>query len=148
MNAPVRGFRSLERKAAALRKVAKQIEFCRRCRRDGIGKAVVGEGSADAQVVFVGEAPGRHEAESGRPFVGKAGQWLRRAIRGIGLHENPVFITSAIKYRRKRRKPTVVQVKRRLESLPCEGLDHLTHMIVAMSLQHELRFHPFAPGDW
>jgi DNA polymerase len=66
----------------------------------------VGEGSADARIVFVGEAPGRHEAESGRPFVGQAGQWLRRAIRGIGLDEEGVYLTSPIKYRPRRRKPT------------------------------------------
>jgi DNA polymerase len=64
----------------------------------------VGEGNADAQIVFVGEAPGRHEAESGRPFVGQAGQWLRRAIRGIGLDEDVVYLTSPIKYRPKRPK--------------------------------------------
>jgi uracil-DNA glycosylase len=54
---------SVAHKAAALRKLAKQIESCRRRKRGGIGKAVVGEGSADAQILFVGEAPGRHEAE-------------------------------------------------------------------------------------
>jgi hypothetical protein len=41
-----------------------------------------------------------------RVRVAQAGQWLRRAIRGIGLDENAVFITRAIEYRRKRRKPT------------------------------------------
>lgn len=60
-----------------------------------MGKAVVGEGSPDAEILFVGEAPGRKEAESGRPFVGKAGQWLRRAIRRIGLDEDAVYISGS-----------------------------------------------------
>src|SRR5918994_7799496 len=86
-------------KSAALARIAKQIESCRRCRQQALGKPVAGEGSPDAEIVFVGEAPGRMEAESGRPFVGKAGQWLRRAIRGIGLDESSVYLTSPVKYR-------------------------------------------------
>jgi DNA polymerase len=97
-------------KDTALRRIAREVELCRRCRRGGTGKAVVGEGSADAQIVFVGEAPGRREAESGRPFVGHAGQWLRRAIRGIGLNEDTVYLTSPIKYRRMRGKPTTADI--------------------------------------
>ena len=92
----------LRTKAQALRRIARQIESCRTCKRGAVGKAVVGEGSANAQIVFVGEAPGRHEAESGRPFVGQAGQWLRRAIQTSGLHEDTVYLTSPIKYRRMR----------------------------------------------
>jgi DNA polymerase len=102
--------RNVADKAVALRRLARQTESCRRCRRGGIGKAVVGERSADARIVFVGEAPGRHEAESGRPFVGQAGQWLRRAIRGIGLDEEEVYLTSPIKYRPKWRKPTAADI--------------------------------------
>jgi uracil-DNA glycosylase family 4 len=90
--------------------IARQIESCRRCKRGGVGKAVAGEGSADAEIVFVGEAPGRHEAESGRPFVGQAGQWLHRAIQSIGLDEKAVYLTSPIKYCRARGTPTTADI--------------------------------------
>lgn len=91
--------RGVANKRAALRKIARQIASCRRCKRGSIGKAVVGEGSPDAEILFVGEAPGRHEAESGRPFVGQAGRWLCRAIRSIGLDENAVYLTSPVRAR-------------------------------------------------
>lgn len=92
-------------KRPALEHMARQIASCRRCRQSGVGKPVVGEGNPDAEIVFVGEAPGRREAESGRPFVGRAGQWLRGALRNIGLDEHSVYFTNPVKYRPVRRKP-------------------------------------------
>jgi DNA polymerase len=91
----------------------------------------VGEGSADAQIVFVGEAPGRKEAESGRPFVGQAGQWLRRAIRGIGLHEDAIYLTSPIKYRPARGKPTAADIAHARIHLPRQ-LDIVNPKIVVL----------------
>lgn len=97
-------------KRAALNKIKREIYTCRRCRQGAVGKPVVGEGNPDADVVFVGEAPGRKEAESGRPFVGRAGQWLRAAIENIGLDKRSVYLTSPVKYRRPRRKPSAADV--------------------------------------
>lgn len=85
-------------KEKALRRIAEEIARCRHCRRGGTGKAVPGEGSADAKIVFVGEAPGTEEARTGRPFVGRSGRLLRQAIRDIGLEESLVFITSPVHY--------------------------------------------------
>jgi DNA polymerase len=81
-----------------LQVIAQQIEQCALCRVKKIGKAVPGEGSVDARVIFVGEAPGKTEAETGRPFVGRSGKLLRKMIVDIGLKEEDVFITSAVKY--------------------------------------------------
>lgn len=82
-----------------LQKVAEEILACKECKVDRIGKAVVGEGSADADVVFIGEAPGKTEAETGRPFVGRSGKLLRHLITEIlGLKEEDVYITSPVKY--------------------------------------------------
>jgi len=61
--------------------------------------AVPGEGSCDAEVMFVGEAPGQHEDAQGRPFVGAAGQLLNRMLEGIGLRRADVFITNVVKCR-------------------------------------------------
>jgi DNA polymerase len=94
----------------ALDRIARQIAVCRLCRKNAVGKPVAGEGNPDADVVFIGEAPGRHEAETGRPFVGRAGQWLRAAIRDVGLDERAVYLTSVVKYRRPARKPLAADV--------------------------------------
>ena len=61
--------------------------------------AVPGEGSINAQVMFVGEAPGVKEDESGRPFVGRSGNLLTDMIAEIGLSRDEVFITSVLKSR-------------------------------------------------
>lgn len=60
---------------------------------------VFGEGSANARVIFIGEAPGKLEDETGRPFVGASGRFLTELIEGIGLKRKDVYITSILKYR-------------------------------------------------
>ncbi len=60
---------------------------------------VFGEGDPDAKVVFIGEAPGKKEDETGRPFVGASGQFLSVLIESIGLTREEVYITSILKYR-------------------------------------------------
>lgn len=85
-------------KKAELTKIAKEIENCRACKKGKSGKAVVGEGDENAKIVFIGEAPGRKEAQMGRPFIGRSGQLLRKLIREAGLKEEDVYITSPVKY--------------------------------------------------
>lgn len=60
---------------------------------------VFGEGSPNAEVVFIGEAPGKKEDETGRPFVGAAGKFLDELLVSIGLKREDVYITSILKYR-------------------------------------------------
>lgn len=85
-------------KEKELIKIAEEIEGCPLCKRWGEGRAVPGEGNPDAAIVFIGEAPGRQEAKTGRPFVGRSGKLLRAAINEVGLKEEEVFITSPVKY--------------------------------------------------
>jgi len=80
--------------------ITQEIRSCTRCilhkyRRN----AVPGEGSLEAKVFFLGEAPGRKEDEEGRPFVGAAGKLLDTLLRNIGLSRNQVFITNVVKCR-------------------------------------------------
>ena len=84
-------------KQKALAKIAVAIARCALCRRGKIGKPVPGEGNPNAKVVFVGEAPGREEAKTGRPFVGRAGKLLRSLMKDIGLSEKAVYITNPVK---------------------------------------------------
>ena len=60
---------------------------------------VFGEGSPDAKIVFIGEAPGRDEDMQKRPFVGRSGQLLRKNIREVGWKEEDVYITNIVKRR-------------------------------------------------
>lgn len=60
---------------------------------------VPGEGNPDAEVVFIGEAPGKLEDETGKPFVGASGKFLTTLIESAGLKRADVFITSIVKYR-------------------------------------------------
>ncbi|MCL4466609.1 MAG: uracil-DNA glycosylase [Chloroflexi bacterium] len=78
-------------------------EEVRRCQRCGLGKArtraVPGEGPANAEIVFIGEAPGYHEDRQGRPFVGPAGLLLEELLALIRLRRNDVYIANVIKCR-------------------------------------------------
>lgn len=85
-------------KEERLLEIAQEIKNCKECKIDRVGVAVVGEGNADADVVFIGEAPGKTEAETGRPFVGRSGKLLRSLIIASGLREEDVYITSPVKY--------------------------------------------------
>jgi uracil-DNA glycosylase len=87
-----------QQKAKALERIAAEIARCEICRQDKTGLSVPGEGSANAKIVFIGEAPGKQEAQTGRPFIGRSGKLLRTCIRESGLKEEDVFITSAVKY--------------------------------------------------
>lgn len=60
---------------------------------------VIGEGSHNAKIMFVGEAPGRNEAETGRPFCGRAGKLLDELCDSIGLSRSEVYVTNIVKDR-------------------------------------------------
>lgn len=93
-------------KGEQLKKIAQQIADCKICKIDTSGMPVPGEGNPDANIIFLGEAPGKTEAATGLPFVGRSGQLLRRMIREAGLKEENVFITSPVKYLPDRGTPT------------------------------------------
>lgn len=77
-----------------------QIRTCQRCRLSKSRTlAVPGEGPIDAKIMFIGEAPGFHEDQQGRPFVGAAGQFLEELLASINLTRQQVFIANVIKCR-------------------------------------------------
>ena len=85
-------------KSSALEEITKEILACKICPVGKSGLPVVGEGNPDAEVVFIGEAPGKQEALTGRPFIGRSGKLLRSLIDEVGLKEEDVYITSPVKY--------------------------------------------------
>ena len=60
---------------------------------------VAGDGNPDAEIVFIGEAPGKNEDAQGKPFVGAAGKLLNNLLEEIGFAREDVFITNIVKYR-------------------------------------------------
>ncbi|MBS3778217.1 MAG: uracil-DNA glycosylase [Candidatus Thermoplasmatota archaeon] len=73
---------------------------------------VIGEGSLDADLLFIGEAPGYNEDQQGRPFVGRAGSILDELIESIGLKRSEVYIANILKCRPpKNRNPTSSEIK-------------------------------------
>ncbi len=85
---------------AALKALHHEIEACTGCPlHESRTKAVPGEGDPHADLMFVGEAPGYHEDQQGRPFVGQAGKLLDRLLASIGLTRDQVFIANVLKSR-------------------------------------------------
>ncbi len=86
--------------AHELEVVAAEVAVCTDCKLHLSRKlAVPGEGPADAELMFIGEGPGFHENEQGRPFVGAAGNFLEELLASIGLSREEVFITNIVKCR-------------------------------------------------
>ncbi len=98
-------------KKSELQKISLEIESCKICKTAKSGKAVPGEGNPNAKIMFVGEAPGKTEAKTGRPFVGRSGKLLRQALKDAGLSEEDVYITSPVKYLPDRGTPTISDIE-------------------------------------
>ena len=77
-----------------------EISNCERCRlRAGCTHVVPGEGNPRADIMFVGEGPGRDEDRLGRPFVGASGELLTQMIHAIGMERTDVYIANVVKCR-------------------------------------------------
>jgi uracil-DNA glycosylase family 4 len=86
--------------AAALAAYAEETSACTSCRlSQGRTQVVFGSGHPDADLMFVGEAPGFHEDQQGIPFVGQAGKLLDRLLAGIDLTRADVYVANVLKCR-------------------------------------------------
>jgi DNA polymerase len=86
--------------AEELKAIAGEVAVCQACKLHLSRKqAVPGEGPPEAEIMFIGEGPGFHENEQGRPFVGAAGRFLEELLAGIGLTREQVFICNVVKCR-------------------------------------------------
>jgi uracil-DNA glycosylase family 4 len=85
---------------SALTELYREIALCQKCEIAKYrNKVVPGEGAEDAKIMFIGEAPGWHEDQLGRPFVGPAGKFLDELLASIGLKREQVYIANVIKCR-------------------------------------------------
>jgi DNA polymerase len=106
-----------EPRPKSLRAIGEAIEECRRCPIGCNGThAVMGEGPGDAALMIVGEQPGDHEEEQGRPFVGPAGQLLGTYLEQAGIERDRTYVTNGVKHFK-----FVQRGKRRLHDKPNAG---------------------------
>ena len=92
--------RSAEERRERLVELYRNVSGCTRCPlHECRTKVVFGSGNANAELMFVGEAPGAVEDQQGLPFVGRAGQLLEELLVGVGLRRSDVFITNVLKNR-------------------------------------------------
>lgn len=104
--------------------IADEIARCKECEEGKSGLPVPGEGNPRARLMFIGEAPGREEARTGRPFVGRSGRLLTEMLRAIGIEREDVYITSPVKYYPGQRAPSRKEME--------HGRTHLEKQIEAI----------------
>jgi uracil-DNA glycosylase family 4 len=91
---------AIEQPLTELEAFGRQVAGCTRCRlAQGRTQVVFGVGNPQADLMFVGEAPGFHEDKQGIPFVGQAGKLLEKLLAGIGLDRSSVYIANVLKCR-------------------------------------------------
>lgn len=107
---------SLKERQTAMEKIASEVRVCPKCPLSkSRTKAVPGDGPVNAEIMFVGEAPGFHEDQQGLPFVGASGKYLEQLLELIGLTRKDVFITNIVRCR-----PPQNRDPERLEIETCE----------------------------
>ena len=83
----------------ALEELSLQVYGCKKCRLwQGAKHAVPGEGPLNAKVMLIGQNPGADEDETGRPFIGRAGKFLTKALSENGIKREDLFITNIVKH--------------------------------------------------
>ncbi|MCK4718042.1 MAG: uracil-DNA glycosylase [Thermoplasmata archaeon] len=124
-----------------LDELANNIEQCQRCAlANSRHLAVPGEGACSKGVVFIGEAPGRKEDETGRPFVGAAGKILDSLLTSVGLSREDVFITSVLKCRPPKNRDPLPGEKEACSPWMEAQLNALRPRVVAPLGRHGLSF--------
>ncbi len=100
LSLPESGAGSAQDKAEALERLRHTLGDCQRCKLShGRTNIVFGEGNPAAEIMFIGEGPGRDEDVQGRPFVGEAGKLLTNLIKKMGFARDEVYIGNIIKCR-------------------------------------------------
>ncbi len=100
-------------KEELLEQVNRALRSCKKCRLSRTRTNVVpGEGDPGSEIMFIGQCPGFHEDQQGRPFVGRAGQLLDELLSSVGIKRSDVFITNIVKDRPpENRDPMVDEVR-------------------------------------
>lgn len=105
---------------------------------------VMGDGNLDAEVVFIGEAPGKNEDEQGLPFVGAAGKFLNEMLQSIGMERGDVYITNIVKYRPPNNRDPLPEEKRAFWPYLMRQLQIIQPKVVITLGRHSMEY--FLPG--
>lgn len=105
----------------------------------GATQLVFGDGSASAEIVFIGEAPGKNEDEQGKPFVGAAGKFLNEMLEMIDLKREDIYITNIVKYRPPGNRDPLPEEKKAFLPYLQQQLEIIQPKIVATLGRHSLK---------
>lgn len=101
---------------------------------------VMGEGNVDADIVFIGEAPGKNEDEQGLPFVGAAGKFLAEMLAGINLERKDVYITNIVKYRPPNNRDPLPEEKKAFWPYLAQQLEIIQPKLVVTLGRHSMEY--------
>lgn len=101
---------------------------------------VMGEGSLEADVVFIGEAPGKREDETGQPFVGASGRFLDEMLAAAGMSRQDVYITNIVKYRPPNNRDPSPEEKQAFWPYLAEQLQIIDPKVIVTLGRHSMEF--------
>lgn len=105
---------------------------------------VIGDGNLDAEIVFIGEAPGKKEDEMGLPFVGAAGRFLDTMLEAAGMNRGDVYITNIVKYRPPSNRDPLPEEKKAFWPYLMKQLEIIDPKVVVTLGRHSME--NFLPG--
>lgn len=105
---------------------------------------VAGDGNSKADIVFIGEAPGKNEDLQGRPFVGAAGKFLEEMLATVDLKRQDIYITNIVKYRPPENRDPLPEEKKAFLPFLIEELEIINPVIVVTLGRHSMEY--FLPG--
>lgn len=101
---------------------------------------VMGDGNIDADIVFIGEAPGKNEDETGLPFVGAAGKFLNEMLAIIDMNREDIYITNIVKYRPPNNRDPLPEEKSTFWPYLVRQLDIIRPKIVVTLGRHSMEY--------
>ncbi|QQS71120.1 uracil-DNA glycosylase [Candidatus Saccharibacteria bacterium] len=128
---------------AVLQEMIVANEVCPELRRSAT-QLVMGAGSLDAKIVFIGEAPGKNEDEQGVPFVGAAGKFLNEMLTLAEMNRDEVYITNIVKYRPPNNRDPLPNEKQAFWPYLIRQLQIIDPVIVVTLGRHSMEY--FLPG--
>ncbi len=111
----------------------------------GATQLVFAEGNPEAEIVFIGEAPGKNEDLQGKPFVGAAGKFLNELLEGTGLKREDIYITNIVKYRPPNNRDPLPEEKKAFWPYLVRQLDVIQPKLVVTLGRHSMEY--FLPNQ-
>ncbi len=107
---------------------------------NGAKNLVMGDGNINADILLIGEAPGKNEDEQGLPFVGAAGKFLNEMLVSVGMERKDVFITNIVKYRPPNNRDPLPEEKKAFWPYLVRQLDVIEPLVVVTLGRHSMEY--------